>query len=942
MGIKRARPTSVCQFCRKRKVKCDKKMPCSNCIKYGSDGCVYESFPVEQEAKDVTDDDEELLKRLKMQVKELESKLEVKYTSKSTPEDISLDVDDSLIASLSRSPNASSVLTPDSGRVSVSLLVQEDKMSLYDLFDDDKVFHPLSTGSVLKSDKLLHNLYLGFNKNHVRAKSQNKVQQNSYQNTEDPADKALNERPHQMGKEMLGEEFDDEKCKRILVQGLNKMSNEILNEKFTKENLNQGFQEMSKGAPDELFKEKPQSMIVMKTEEIPEDIFSDISNSVLDNESIIKKEISESDWSSEQSQKSAEVEIYDNTGANESSSTTLKPSESFIFYKNQLNYRAKILGLMFFEGDMEIKSELITKIRILLPKRKEVTLLMDIFFNRVYPCFAIIDEEEFRSNIENILGPPSYEEEEIDQVNVEKKLDFAYLGILLIMLRITYLCLFTNIEEINEYNLYNDNTDSASIELKYLLNNPVNVDVINIAQLCLNQFVLVNNSNIVVLQLAIFVKYYKMYGLEYGEDIESSEQQMLSALILQMAYSLGLHREPDKLSDKETNDKKVHLGKKLFYHIYCLMASTSLTLGDPNFLIMASMVDVKYPMVTKENSNTRDVRLDKIFVGLINHTSATNFLNELCNTLCKPNEPFCIQEVDKLSDFLFQGFADDASGMLVEFLEDEECRDIFKFYFKSFKIKHIFQIITTLMASNFHFSNHYLKIGNYSSAMYHIKKLILLFYSKCFPIVVEILTNKSRKLLDICDFTITPYLQMCLHTISLISLSLLIKVKLVLNKLGTSGYELQTLLSKSITTFINFLKRLGNRYYAAWRCSKVLSLLLAEINKINVQNYTHIDTTYNFGFTEEIILELNLTISSCLESANDEVVIQRNNDLMWLIVTTFQRNESQSGHGNFGDIAASLHLQSTEELNLLEEKIKNWSDGNELYTDELFKEFFLS
>ncbi|KAM9935437.1 hypothetical protein OXX80_004992 [Metschnikowia pulcherrima] len=53
---KRSHNTHVCNFCKRRKVRCDKGTPCSACVKYGNPICEYppESTPRTSEKAEKT------------------------------------------------------------------------------------------------------------------------------------------------------------------------------------------------------------------------------------------------------------------------------------------------------------------------------------------------------------------------------------------------------------------------------------------------------------------------------------------------------------------------------------------------------------------------------------------------------------------------------------------------------------------------------------------------------------------------------------------------------------------------------------------------------------------------------------------------------------------------------------------------------------------------
>lgn len=601
--------------------------------------------------------------------------------------------------------------------------------------------------------------------------------------------------------------------------------------------------------------------------------------------------------------------------------------------KNQVNERAKILGLMFFEGDIESKIELILKIKLILPQPKVITMLIDRFFDFLYPFFSIIDEFDFRNNLDRIIHN--------GKINVEKRLDFAYLGMLLVILRLSYLSLFTNIKKVNEENLFNNKNDQKSLDLKYLLNNPINLEVITIAQICLNQFNLVNSSNLVILQLAIFVRYYKLYGPEYGDESDSGEPQVFSALLIQMAYSLGLHREPDKFKEGCKDEKVNHLGRKIWSVLYILDISTSLTFGDPSS-INNFLVDVKPPFVNDINCNVKNPDLDKIIVILLNsHSEVFAKLNEIFAIISNVNEKFSIEKLSSMGDYCFANFANHPDkfdvdlellynkDMFQEFNPDGQpsgsaagsnFRKLFRFYYKTFKLKYYFQISSAIMALNYHFVNYYYKSGNSGKSNFYLKKIFNTFYTRCYPIIVELVTNDTRDLDDVCELIVTPSLQNILHIACLMNLSLLIKLKIAKpgdGQFSSNVYYLESVVNKSLLTLIKFMKILGNRYYTPWKDAKILPLLFEEIPKFDTANETHP------GFTNDDLTDLIAIVNTTVD-LNTDILQTDNNDSLWLLITALRKNENDHRYFDF----------------LEPEPVEEKLDIDNPYLDEIFKDFF--
>ena len=76
-----------------------------------------------------------------------------------------------------------------------------------------------------------------------------------------------------------------------------------------------------------------------------------------------------------------------------------------------------------------------------------------IGFQFTLSIYAILDEIDFRESVTKIIGETEYKDEKIKELKVEKRLDLAVIGVLLIILRMSYLSLFCNKESVNEMRL---------------------------------------------------------------------------------------------------------------------------------------------------------------------------------------------------------------------------------------------------------------------------------------------------------------------------------------------------------------------------------------------------------------------------------------------------------------------------------------------------------
>ena len=104
----------------------------------------------------------------------------------------------------------------------------------------------------------------------------------------------------------------------------------------------------------------------------------------------------------------------------------------------------KSSGVSFYEGKIDQELALIDRIKVILPKQKVCWMLINRFFELVYPYAPFVDEANFRQEMTRIIGPEGFLDAPISEVQVQNRLDLPRMGTLLVMLRLTYLSLFSN------------------------------------------------------------------------------------------------------------------------------------------------------------------------------------------------------------------------------------------------------------------------------------------------------------------------------------------------------------------------------------------------------------------------------------------------------------------------------------------------------------------
>lgn len=346
--------------------------------------------------------------------------------------------------------------------------------------------------------------------------------------------------------------------------------------------------------------------------------------------------------------------------------------------------------------------QVIARICELLPPKRIICSFMDKFFKQIYPVIPIIDEQNFKNHMTQILklkSPPIGEDDTVTQLRLTKLADYCNLGILVIILRLTWLSLPSNACEIN---LGSDcpsflmphvttSTVTQAKEEAILIKYETPVEILELVRERLIKFdeissVSNSNVNLTTIQFAIFYKLYLMCWANEkssqggtpdilvpgttnnggGQDNET--HQVLLSSITQMAFSCGLHRDPDNFPqlnavahsqpdpasntvgqgnnsnnhnsgpakiNKEaqaSTERFKHTWRKTWYYIVSLDVQQSLSLGTPRLLRnLRDFSDTKLPSASKLDY-VRDIKelvivkntslffqIDLCIIAVLNH-----------------------------------------------------------------------------------------------------------------------------------------------------------------------------------------------------------------------------------------------------------------------------------------------------------------------------------
>ena len=173
---------------------------------------------------------------------------------------------------------------------------------------------------------------------------------------------------------------------------------------------------------------------------------------------------------------------------------------------------------MLYQGDSIVSNgheeiEVLFYIKKFLPPARLIWIHLDNYFSSpLYALFPFSTEDWFLDIVTSILGERS-DSELPPNIKLEKKLDFAKIGCIFVILRLSYL-------------MYpSDLTHCSTEEEKYVVSHEIGTDYIEIAQSCTNLFKLLRRGVLPVLHCLLLLRIYRRFAPEEGDIADSADSK---------------------------------------------------------------------------------------------------------------------------------------------------------------------------------------------------------------------------------------------------------------------------------------------------------------------------------------------------------------------------------------------------------------------------------
>ena len=541
--------------------------------------------------------------------------------------------------------------------------------------------------------------------------------------------------------------------------------------------------------------------------------------------------------------------------------------------KPQLKVSDTTIILGIHDGLLDNELELISKIESILPKQRVLWLLIHRFFSFIYPFLPYIDERDFRGEMNRILGPEDYKDRKVIQLNISKRLDFAYLGMLLIFLRFSYLSIESKHSKFRV-------EPSLSQNCEYLLANPIDTSIIDVAKSCINQFQIMRKFNFTVFQATFYLRLYHVYAPEEGDGADGGDSLVFNGMLVQMAYSIGIHREPDNFKNNPLTDERTNLlGRKIWYHILVCDFVNSYTYGTP-MATNEMFYDAKLPkIIPGVNENVIDTELEKSTLQYYNNCDALlrGPMRSVLRLILDVKKKVKMSELTKTLNFLEIGTFN-AFGKLGDYITFLEDKDV------GFRMSKANRLIIALSLKSFYLSIFYHLLLYYEEKkhltlmFFYLKKILTIAICENIPFLYPIIYGTYDFFEDGVDLFANPRFLHMLHRTSDINIAAIVRANFVLFELKTHpNHELNLRvdaeykqyydrilvliehMEKCARLCIAALTELSSKYYYAWGAARSQSFIYKIVTNEeffiqSASKYNHYTSRLTMSQVEELIL----------------------------------------------------------------------------------------
>lgn len=494
------------------------------------------------------------------------------------------------------------------------------------------------------------------------------------------------------------------------------------------------------------------------------------------------------------------------------------------------------------------------KVESILPHREITWFLINIFFRYLYIYLPFLDERSFTAEILRIIGSKELRDQTIT-LSITRYDDNAFVGILLVLLRMTYLLL----------NLKNDGSQDPVFK--------IDSTIIEIATSSLNEYKVTDNVTLTKLQCGLYLKLYQRIAPEFGEGIQGEKNGIRTSMLVQMAYSLGLNKVAKNIGRRE-----IILRQKIWHMLVIYDMVDAYTIGTP--MISNKLFCEPQPIYEGEvdNSSSNSVVLEDEKITLLRFSSQQDLYAPLNKILVLV---WNVAQGTKISVFLkavnkLEGIAAGKYGFFLSYLTSvQQDSSVKNECIKSHKAKVLLFIKILLLSLYLHLVIFYEEKGNTTLKLFYEEKSQITINTELMP-GVRLLSDDMTYYFGTGVLTIATYFLQIINRAHLLNISMYIKLKYHLchhQKIYSSNGEivlpsfyLQEAignLEKCIYVFMKSMSKISVKYVYAERTYHLLKIYLKIVSQ--KEFYTSKSTLGKLPYTTDFLKKLTSIYGSSLK-----------------------------------------------------------------------------
>lgn len=470
-------------------------------------------------------------------------------------------------------------------------------------------------------------------------------------------------------------------------------------------------------------------------------------------------------------------------------------------------------------------SILLETLTTILPDRFSILGYVRRFFDVIYPVYPILDESWVNFQITNIFRFSN--DGNLEHVSITSHQDQLVLGIILLILRMSFISFFKNIVSMNANVLQSTKPPfPARLPLKDC---QISLSAVSIASNLIERGSKDQKVLLLILQARLMLCILQMCASESEMGFSALRTSLNHAQLIQMAYSLTMERDPSYVADfQKPNERACNLKRKIWYVLVRLDFIMAYLYKSPQ-IIDPVQYNTMLPQFSPSSSNIEDLALEKEVCSLMSQVyqimnSGTPLLKMIQNTVSVFKASDCLQE---LTEFEMRIQKD--LGTPVDYLQGQKQ---FKYACKMLLTLDMqTQIILKMFTGQiYYFFYLYFKYQeNLDLEFFFLRKSLSIMFLEMNIYRLELMFLETALVNSSFFFHMNPILITYTNSISLIGMGICIRLKcsLLLAQNSQSSAQLIRSLEKLVSQSESFVFRklkiskvLSERYFKAWKCVK--------------------------------------------------------------------------------------------------------------------------